>query len=294
MRRIIFPLLFVASLAPVFVSSFAAEAPANNAKRFEPKTFILHLPGIGGELWPDRQFVRGLRQAAFDGPIEIHDWTGEDRGLKALLNKPRHGRQAALLAKRIRELRSKHPLARLVVTAHSGGTGVAVWALEQLPPDVRIDSLVLLSSALSPQYDLSAALAHVAGRCYTFHSAYDAAVLGAGTRVFGTIDGVKEDAAGKVGFTAPPSADADQYRKLVQFEYSAEWMKYDNIGDHIGSMSAPFTEHVLAPLIDRDEKPPTKPAATEGASQGSLGRDGVSRSSRKSDVGGGQSRRADE
>ena len=32
----------------------------------------------------------------------------------------------------------------------SGGAGPAVWALEALPPDVRVDSVLLAAPALSP------------------------------------------------------------------------------------------------------------------------------------------------
>ena len=36
-------------------------------------------------------------------------------------------------------------------------TGLAVWALEKLPDDVKVDTVLLMSSALSPTYDLSKA-----------------------------------------------------------------------------------------------------------------------------------------
>ena len=57
-------------------------------------------------------------------------------------------------------------------------------------------------------------------------------VLGAGTRVFGTIDGKKEEAAGLRGFKTPDEpADAKQYDKLVQMPYQDAWMEIGNIGD---------------------------------------------------------------
>ena len=65
----------------------------------------------------------------------------------------------------------------------------------------------------------------------------------------GTIDGVKTAAAGMVGFTEPPDGDDDQYAKLVQRPWVQEWMALDNAGTHIGTMSRPFAEVVLAPIL---------------------------------------------
>ena len=60
-------------------------------------------------------------------------------------------------------------------------------------------TVFLLASALSPEYDLSKALGHVRGKVYVFTSPGDSLVLGTGTRLFGTIDGIKSDAAGLNG-----------------------------------------------------------------------------------------------
>jgi len=65
--------------------------------------------------------------------------------------------------------------------------------------------------------------------------------------VFGTIDGHKCDAAGKCGFTKPEGADAELYNKLVACPYDAAWMKYGNIGDHIGVMSSRFAAAIPTP-----------------------------------------------
>ena len=98
---------------------------------------------------------------------------------------------------------AKDPKLEITLTSHSGGTGIAVWALEKMPEGMQVQTLVLLASALSPDYDLSKALRHVRGKAYVFYSQNDQVVLGAGTRLFGTIDGVKSDAAGLIGFRMP-------------------------------------------------------------------------------------------
>jgi hypothetical protein len=92
----------------------------------------------------------------------------------------------------------------------------------------------------------------VRGKAYVFYSKNDQVVLGAGTRLFGTIDGVKSDAAGLIGFRTPDAADKYEYGKLVQKPYDNGWIAFQNIGNHIGCMSQPFAENVVAPLLVED------------------------------------------
>src|SRR5207244_4975619 len=108
------------------------------------------------------------------------------------------------------------PHRRIIITSHSAGTGIAVWALENLPDNVQIATLLMMQSALSPTYDLSKALAHVRGQAYSFWSILDP-VVGGGTKLLGTVDRVNTEAAGHVGFISPKSADPGQYQKLMQF-----------------------------------------------------------------------------
>ena len=89
--------------------------------------------------------------------------------------------------------------------------GPAIWTLERLPGDVKVACFVMLAPALSPTYDLSKGLAHVSGSAYCFNSPDDDMVLGTGTNLFGTMDGVRCDAAGRVGFVKPPDADAARH-----------------------------------------------------------------------------------
>ena len=122
---------------------------------------------------------------------------------------------------------------------------------------------MLLASALSPSYDLSKALSHVRGKAYAFSSPNDGIVLGAGTSVFGTIDGKQCQAAGLCGFACPKTADEEQYAKLVPMPYDPAWIKLGNIGDHIGVTSRAFAETVIAPILMGKEPPAptTRPSA---------------------------------
>ncbi len=213
------------------------------------KAWLLHLPGISGETGLDQGMLRGLRQGGYDGKIEVYDWTGSAPGLSALLGAKRNHQEAQKIADRITKQFHDQPDGQILIVSHSAGTGLCVWALEDLPDDVKVDTVVLLSPALSPDYDLSKALSHVRGKAYAFTSPNDILVLAAGTHLFGTIDGKKVPAAGHDGFTRPDGADPKQYDKLVAEPYDPAWMKFGNIGDHVGFMMPAFDAAVLSPLL---------------------------------------------
>lgn len=231
------------------VLAFILSSAHAEVKAPKDADYLLHLPGIAGYRWIDQQMIAGLKEGGYEGRVAAHDWTGDNPGLGALLNRERNEHEAQRVADAIEKRYRENPKRRLILTAHSGGTGIVVWALEKLPEDVRVDTVLLLASALSPEYDLTRALRHVRGRMYSFHSATDAIVLGTGTRTFGTIDGVKCDAAGRCGFTMPDDADEAEYEKLVQVPYDAAWMREGNIGDHIGPMGRRFARTVLSPIV---------------------------------------------
>jgi hypothetical protein len=248
-------------------SSGGTPAPPPPAEE-KPKDVLIHLPGITGELSIDREFVRGIKQAGYRGEATIVDWTGSNLGLPALYAEKHNAKEAEKLAERIVRVRKENPRGRIVVSAHSGGNGIAVWALERLPEDLKVDDVLLLAPALSSDYDLTPALRHVNGHVYAFTSPYDVFILGAGTMLFRTMDGKHADSAGRIGFVKPDGADDAQYEKLVQEPYQAAWIKYGNIGDHIGVMSRRFVATVIAPLVVppeqlvRQPEPASRPADT--------------------------------
>lgn len=186
---------------------------------------------------------------------ELYDWTGRRWPITVLQSVARNRAESRNVAAQIVALRQAHPQARIVISSESGGAGPTVWALEQLPDDVFVDAVVLIAPALSPDYDLSAALRHVKGSMHAFISDDDNFILAWGTRTYGTIDGKNVPAAGYRGFTQPAGADVEQYAKLVQVRHQRGWAKYWNFGGHGGAMSPAFAKHVIAPLIARGELP---------------------------------------
>jgi hypothetical protein len=251
MPRPLVPLFVLATLAfPLGCRANPSTQPAQPAT--QPAwtgDYHLHLCGISGYRYIDRQLVLGLADGGLHARIDHYDWTTADPGLGSLLAEKRNHQEAAKVARLLLKHYRAHPAARITVSAHSGGCAIIAWALEKLPPDVQIDSVVMLAPALSPGYDLSAMLRHIRGHVYVFYSQYDGIVLGVGTSLFGTMDGVKTDAAGKVGFKAPADADQAQYKKLVQFPYERDWLKLGDLGDHVGPMTEAFGDQIIAPLL---------------------------------------------
>jgi len=213
------------------------------------KPYVMHLPGVSGISGIDYSLRDGLRAGGFDGPFEIFDWTCHDPGIPALHNRARNEEQAQIVADMLTKQFREHPNQPIYLTCHSGGSGPATWALEKLPADVHVACFVLLAPALSPSYDMTKALSHVTGHAYCFNSPDDDMVLGTGTKMFGTIDGPRCDAMGRIGFEKPGTADAAQYAKLILKPYEKAWTQYGHIGGHIGPMGTPFVEAIVAPLM---------------------------------------------
>jgi pimeloyl-ACP methyl ester carboxylesterase len=218
---------------------------------------LLHLPGISGPRLCDHRMLAGLRSGGVVANFVIYDWTEKDPGIVALQSYARNHAEAQTIADLIKAHAAADPGSPIYLTAHSGGCAMAVWALEDLPPDIKVRTLLIMAPALSPRYDLTKALRHVETNAYTFTSTLDAVVLSTGTTLFGTMDGVQTPAAGFGGFIQPPSADPEVYRKLIQRPYDPAWVKYGDFGDHIGAMNRPFGQAILAPLIVNADPPPT-------------------------------------
>lgn len=246
-RSLLFRVLFAAMLSVAAWGCRSDRVPLAVAPAAAPaEPYVLHLPGIGGYLPVDRSLMRGLRAGGVNGTIAYYDWTAGDPGMRALLDNANKVEQADRVAEMLIALHRADPNRPIYLIGHSGGAGIAVWALERLPETVRIQRLILLAPALSSTYDLSHALQRVEDRAYALISEHDPVL--AATRVFGTIDSVRTHAAGRVGFIVPHDA-GPVYDKLVQLPYRNEWMELGHLGDHIGMMQAAFAAQVLAPLI---------------------------------------------
>jgi hypothetical protein len=245
-----------------------ALGPIPEPRAADARPWLLHIPGVSGESIVDHTLVHGLVDGDLHADIQIYDWTEHDPGVPALQAMERNKKEASKIAQKITEQFRAEPQRPIYLTCHSGGAGLAAWALEELPADVKIERALFLAPALSPEYDLSKALSHVTDRAYVLYSSADIVVLSVGTKTFGTIDGVYTEAAGVAGFKMPKhAADPAQYRKLIQLPYDSTWAQFGNFGSHIGPMATPFAAHVLVPLL-QGKGPTTAPSTQPARSRG--------------------------
>ncbi len=165
----------------------------------------------------------------------------------------RNRRRAADLARQIVTYQDRYPGRPVHVVAHSGGCGVAVFAVEALPEGRSIDSLVLLAPAISPTYDLCSVLRRTRRGVLNSYSGRDWCVLGLGTRFFGTTDRRFCDAAGLKGFRPPESSDAGgralYAEKLTQIAWREELVECSHWGGHITSASEDFLARKITPWM---------------------------------------------
>jgi len=220
------------------------------AERFG-KTFYLggasNIDAFSSEV-PD-----ALRAAGYRGDVEAFIWTISFNPLLDQLLIINAKTRAELLARQIDKYQERYPDNHVDLIALSAGTGVAIWALEDLAPQTRVRNVILLASSLSHDYDVSKALRHVDGRIYVFHSRYDAVL--AAVLAVGTIDGKHGvESIGQVGLAIPPGAKD----KIVNTAWSERYLRYGWAGGHTDCVNGSFVRHVLAPLI---VERPAEPAA---------------------------------
>jgi hypothetical protein len=216
---------------------------------------VFLLDGIGGTRIGPLTVGRGLYEAGIPHALEEFYWSA-GFGVRALLLSDlrlleRNREQGRRLADRIREYRASYPGRPVHVLAMSGGTGPAAFALEALRSDEAITGAVFVASALSPTYDLTAALSRSQTGIVSVSSAMDFMILGLGTQFFGTVDRRFTPAAGMVGFRRPSDAPRTcaAYRRLRQVFWRPEMMSRMYFGDHFSVAGIEFAREVLAGYI---------------------------------------------
>ena len=219
---------------------------------------VFLLPGIEGQSAWSRDVAIGLDRGGVSSAIEIYDWTIPGGLILNLMAKERNRREARKLVDRIVAYQDDHPGRPVHVIGYSGGGGVAVLAVEALPPERSIAMLLLIAPALSPDYNLTDALRRTRHGLCNFYSPRDVVILGAGTSIFGTIDRENVASAGKVGFKTPAKlSESDRLlydSRLRQVEWSPKIReKYGVGGGHISWLSRRFAQGYLAELIVENE-----------------------------------------
>lgn len=206
---------------------------------------VIFLDGAG---WAgsERGVRAGLRAAGFQGNVESFAWT---TGLGSLPDHflVRHKqRKAARLADHIRQRRARFPNDDLHLMGLSAGTAVIVFALEQLPPDVSVNNVVLFAPSIVGDYDLSNAMAHVRGFLYATSSPHDGILKG--LRV--NADGGTGQPAGLYGLRVPARVKRfDTYTRVVNLPWRPPYADLGWSGSHTGATGRRFVQNVIAPRV---------------------------------------------
>jgi pimeloyl-ACP methyl ester carboxylesterase len=210
--------------------------------------------------------VRGLIEGRVPSAIEVHDWTVGPAFVSAVVNlrASRHNRrEARKIAEKIVHYQKRYPGRPVHLIGHSGGGGIAVYALEALPPGHEVTGVILLGPALSPDYDLRRALRRIQGTMYNFFSPYDVGFLKVGTSIAGTMDGRHTKAAGAIGFAVPwglSREDRQLYAppRFCQQRYTPKMADSGHSGTHLGWARRTFVAEWVAPLINRQIETQTR------------------------------------
>ena len=214
-----------------------------------PSALVLVADGIAGLNFCSTSLQYAASWAGLDHHVQLVPWGhGFGRWFQDLTDTRRHAEQSALVAQTVREFRSQHPQTPVFLVGKSGGSGIMIRALEQLP-DAQVHSAILLASALSPRYDLTPALRNVAHQIVSFYSPIDFILLGIGTTLFGSIDRRHTPSAGLIGFTPPDTADPAAYSRLRQIPWSLAMARTGHLGGHVGPDTPWFLRTHVVPLL---------------------------------------------
>jgi hypothetical protein len=207
----------------------------------EPPTspgLVIIVGGVGGwdTLPTSAQVVCPLAGV----PHQVYDFVwghGWGRFFTDLLDSPHLAQKGDELAGLILHYKAGAPDRPVYVVAKSGGSAVALFAAERLPPGT-LERLILISAAVRPDYDLRPALRATRREVVSYHSNLDRLILGWGTRTFGTADRVYCRGAGCTGFVPPPDLDAEglrAYGRLVQIPWRPRMLLQGYAGGHSGN-----------------------------------------------------------
>ena len=208
----------------------------------EPYGKTFYLDGAGGWGFGRRDVPEGLRRAGYRGDCVVFDWSTTRNPLLDQLDPLGLNKLSArALAGRIRKYKQKYPDNDVNLIALSAGTGVAVWALERLKGEYKVNNVFLVGSSLASKYDMDAVLRSVEGKVFVYHSARDA-ILPL-TLMIGTVD--RRLGAGVVGLVG--LALKDSYRgRVVNVAWEKKWNRLGWKGGHTDCVGRAFVQYEIA------------------------------------------------
>jgi len=215
----------------------------------QQRGYVIILPGIEGYSWLNRRIQRGLIEAEVPYAIEIYDWTHRlPRVFHNLRSRKRHRIQSQAIAEKILAYQKSWPQRPVFLIGHSGGGGMALRTLEQLPLETTISGAILLGAAVSPGFDLRPALAHVDRKIWNMTSWADVFFLGLMTLAAGTLDGRHSLCAGMTGFRCGKLGPLES-AKFEEMPYRCAYWRHGHLAGHFGFTAPSFVKHDVAPLL---------------------------------------------
>jgi pimeloyl-ACP methyl ester carboxylesterase len=203
---------------------------------------LLVLPGVGNTRFHLAGFVERAQAQLPNFTIDVRRWGVPFLAIHNLRAHERNVATAKRVAEEITTWRREHPTEPFYVVGYSGGGGVALLILAELPDDVQVDRLVLVAPAIAPDYPLERkVLPQVRERVINYASERDLQV-GWGTRTFGTIDRKRTASAGAVGFDLT-------HAQLLEYHWSKADQPLGHGGNHLAYLGARWQAAKLLPAL---------------------------------------------
>ena len=235
--------------------------PGPTARPVE-RGLVWMLPGVEGGPWSMYWARAAFRDAGVESEIRIFEWQRPFGALQNLTDYEGNRRKAAEVAEEIAGYRQGHPDGPIDLVGYSGGGGLAIMVAEALPESVHLRNVVLAQPALSPDYDLTAALSRIDGKLVNFYSPYDWLILGVGTRLFGTMDRREVASAGKERFDLARAVRDPALRDQVeQRRWELRMVGDGHFAGHFGILSYWWNRRYVAPYLLSEC--PTSPTRAE-------------------------------
>jgi hypothetical protein len=200
----------------------------------------------------------GLEQAGYKGLVSNHHWSLTlNPALDQTLRFIARG-SAGVLAGGITDFLKQNPEADANIIALSAGTGVAIWAVEDLKPPYKVNNVILVGSSLSSRYDIRKALANMKGDIYVYYAASDPVLQGP-VRLLGTIDGSFDDSAGLVGLRGPGAVSG----RVKNIGWSPKFESLGWTGGHADCTNSRFVRAEIAKHIVSVARPAPPPSESK-------------------------------
>ncbi len=171
------------------------------------------------------QFYQAFETAKIPYAVEIKVWGTTERQIL-----DPYGAYDELVAtamsesERIADYRHDHPDLPIILLGYSAGAATAMIAAENLPDDVKVTRVILLSPSVSRGFDVTGMLDHTMHGAVAYSSGNDLFVNFA-MNVIGNNDLVWGDTAATFGFDSTDE-------RLIQFRWDPSMLLYANAGGH--------------------------------------------------------------